>query len=332
MGNIGYIIKRLGSMNYKAMLEKTQSIHKKTGRSRIWLLRDMVRCASRYGAGYMDYDLYEMYDLTHEQRDTYLTRGRNNALILKYNDKEKFHIFDNKDEFYANFDDCLRRQWLLVKQWKEPEIRAFLEKNPIFIAKPIDGSCGRGVERVDQSKFSDTEAVLKYLKELGDNYIIEELIRQHPAVSSVYPEAINTVRVVSIYKDGVSHIICAYFRIGNDGKHVDNFNSGGMVAPVDEATGVVRAPAIDKTKKLYAVHPYTGKAIEGFQFPDWEEALELVRKAAARIEGMAYIGWDVAFTDKGPVIVEGNNFPGHDIYQLPEHTPDRIGMMPKFNV
>ena len=64
MGNIGYIIKRLGSMNYRAMLEKTQSIHKKTGRSRIWLLQDMVRCASRYGAGYMDYDLYEMYDLT----------------------------------------------------------------------------------------------------------------------------------------------------------------------------------------------------------------------------------------------------------------------------
>jgi len=30
--------------------------------------------------------------------------------------------------------------------------------------------------------------------------------------------------------------------------------------------------------------------------------------------------------------VEGNNFPGHDIYQLPEHTPDKIGMYPKFLV
>lgn len=332
MGNIGYIIKRLGSMNYRAMLEKTQSIHKKTGRSRVWILQDMVRCASRYGAGYMDYDLYEMYDLTDAQRDTYLTRGRNNALILKYNTKEKFHIFDNKDEFYENFNEFLRREWLVVKKWDEAAFTAFVEKNPVFIAKPIDGACGKGVERLETKDFTDTAAVLKYLKDLGDNYIVEELITQHPDVAAIYPESINTVRVVSIHKEGVSHIICAYFRIGNNGKHVDNFNSGGMAAPVDEVTGIVRAPAIDKTKALYEVHPYTGNPIQGFRFPDWEEAMNMVKQAAGKIEGMAYIGWDVAFTPDGPKIVEGNNFPGHDIYQLPEHTPDRIGMMPKFNV
>ena len=47
----------------------------------------MKDCAVKYGAGYMDYDLFEMYNLTPEQRDTYLTRGRNNALVVKYNDK-----------------------------------------------------------------------------------------------------------------------------------------------------------------------------------------------------------------------------------------------------
>ena len=44
------------------------------------------------------------------------------------------------------------------------------------------------------------------------------------------------------------------------------------------------------------------------------------------------IGWDVAFTPDGPCLVEGNNFPGHDIYQLPEHTHSKIGMMKKFDV
>lgn len=332
MRNIGYIIKRLGSMNYRAMLEKTQSIHKKTGRNRLWLLQDMLRCASRYGAGYMDYDLYEMYDLTDAQRDTYLTRGRNNALILKYNTKENFHYFDNKDEFYGIFNEFLRRDWLLVKNWDNDAFTAFVEKHPVFIVKPIDGSCGKGVERIKTADFADTAAVVSHLKALGDNYIVEELITQHPDVSAIYPNAINTVRMVSIHKDGVTHIICAYFRIGNNGKHVDNFNAGGMVAPVDEATGIVRAPAIDKTKVLYQNHPATGSPIQGFQFPFWEEAKEMVRQAAGRVDGMGYIGWDIAFAPDGPKIVEGNNFPGHDIYQLPEHTPDRIGMMPKFNV
>lgn len=46
------------------MFEKINSIHEKTGKSKIYLLYDMQRCARKYGAGYMDYDLFEMYNLT----------------------------------------------------------------------------------------------------------------------------------------------------------------------------------------------------------------------------------------------------------------------------
>ena len=112
---------------------------------------------------------------------------------------------------------------------------------------------------------------------------------------------------------------------------MDNFNSGGMVAPIDVKTGIVSDRAIDKKKNLYEVHPATGNIIKGFKFPDWEEALKMCKEAAKVVPEMAYIGWDVAFSDKGPVFVEANEFPGHDIYQLPEHTPNKIGMMPKFN-
>ncbi len=333
MGNIGYIISRLGHMNYKAMFQKAGAIHKKTGKGRLWILTDMARCAKRYGAGYMDYDLFEMYDLTHEQRDTYLTRGRNNALIRKYNDPTKSPIFNNKDEFNAAFGDYLHRDWVSLKEEGcEDRLNAFLDQNPVFIAKPIDGSCGKGVEKIDQAAWPDRQAVLAHLKELGTNFIVEGLIVQSPALAAIYPHSINTVRVVTIRKDGVTHVICAYFRIGNHGNHVDNFNSGGMTSPVDEKTGRILQPAIDKTKNLYTVHPMTGHPIQGFCLPDWDKVLELVKEASARIEGVNYVGWDVAFTEKGPVFVEGNHFPAHDLYQLPEHTPDKLGIMPKFRV
>ena len=58
----------------------------------------------------------------------------------------------------------------------------------------------------------------------------------------------------------------------------------------------------------------------------------MVKSAAQQIPQMAYIGWDVAFSPEGPLLIERNNFPGHDIYQLPEHTPDKIGMMSRFEV
>ncbi len=331
MADLGYVFRRLLDMNYGAMLRKLNSIHKKTGISRLKLLLDMQKCAVNYGAGYMDYDLFEMYNLTPEQRDTYLTRGRNNALIKQYNDLSYAENFDNKAKFNTRFQAFIKRKWVSIQD--EPaKVLSFIESHDTFIIKPLEGSCGKGVEKICTADYADAQSVYDFLLALDTPVELEELIEQHPAVGFIYPHAINTVRVVTIYKEGVAHIICTYFRIGNNGRHVDNFNSGGMVAPVDEITGIVKDKAIDKNKNLYETHPQTGERIQGFRFPNWEQALALCREAAAQVPQMAYLGWDVAFTPDGPCLVEGNNFPGHDIYQLPEHTPDKLGMYTKFLV
>lgn len=331
MGNIKYMFKRLKTMDKKAMFDKIDSIHKKTGKSKIYLFFDMIKCARKYGAGYMDYDLFEMYNLNSKQRDTYITRGRNNAIVAKYNDKSYFHIFENKDEFNTLFRDYIKRDWIKVKDTPKDSVIAFMERYNEFMAKPVDGGCGHGIEKINTKDYNSLEEVYNKLTEGNNNFELEEIIKQHPEVSKIYPDAINTVRVVTILKNGVPHVICAYFRIGN-GKFVDNFNSGGMVAPVNEVTGEVMDRAIDKKKNLYETHPQTGARIKGFKFPDWNKAINMCKEAAKVVPQMGYIGWDVCFTPEGPIFVEGNEFPGHDIYQLPEHTPNKIGMMPKFNI
>ncbi len=329
MGNIKYILSRLSKMDYKAMINKVNTVHKKTNKNRISIFFDMTKCAKRYGAGYMDYDLFEMYNLTDEQRDTYITRGRNNSLISKYNDKAYFHIFENKDEFNEKFDKYIKRDWIKVKGTDKEKVLDFIDKHNNFMAKPIDGGCGKGIEKINVSDYNSNEELYNYLNTSNANFELEEVIKQNEEVSKIYPGAINTVRVVTILKDNIPHVICAYFRIGN-GKFVDNFNSGGMVAPIDVETGIVQDRAIDKNKILYENHPATGTPIKGFKFPYWNEALEMCKEAAKVVPQMAYVGWDVGFTPEGPLFVEANEFPGHDIYQLPEHTPNKIGMMPKF--
>lgn len=329
MKDIGYVLKRLTDMNYSALFEKLDFLHKKTGRSKAFLLWDMLNCAIKYGAGYMDYDLFEMYDLTPAQRDTYITRGRNNGLIKKYNDMRYVHYFDNKPDFYTKFADFIHREWIFLDGDKE-QVLEFIRKRDVFIAKPVDGACGKGVEKIVTADYPDAEAVYEKLMAIERRMLLEDLIIQHPAVSAIYPEAINTVRTVTVSAEGKVKVVCTYFRIGNNGRHVDNFNSGGMVAPVDELTGIVKDKAIDKNKNVYTHHPYTGTAIKDFQFPDWEKAMDMVRKAALVVPQMGYVGWDVAFTPDGPCFVECNDFPGHDIYQLPEHTPDKQGMYHKF--
>ncbi len=329
MNNIKYILTRLTKMNYKAMLNKVNEVHKKTGTSRFLIFLDMAKCARKYGAGYMDYDLFEMYNLTDAQRDTYITRGRNNNLIEKYNNKAYFHIFENKNEFNKIFQKYLKRDWIDVTNSSKKDVIKFIKRHDIFMAKPIDGGCGKGIEKIETKNYKSPEKLYEYLAS-NHNFELEEVIKQNEEVSKIYPEAINTVRMVTILKDNKPHVICAYFRIGN-GSFVDNFNSGGMVAPIDVKTGVVSDNAIDKNKNLYEVHPETGKTIKGFKFPFWNEAVKMCKEASKKVPEMAYIGWDVAFTVNGPIFVEANEFPGHDIYQLPEHTPNKIGMMEKFN-
>lgn len=348
MNNIIYMLKRVKDMDKRAMLEKINSIHEQTNKSKLDILIDMQKCARKYGAGYMDYDLFEMYNLTDEQRDTYLTRGRNNELVTKYCDLSALHYFQNKDEFNTIFKNYIKRDWIKVNNTPKEEVIGFLNRHNEFMAKPIDGGCGKGIEKLQVSNFKSLDEVYEYLTKDGNNFELEEVIKQHPKISKIYPNAINTVRIVTVVttKDGKSvltipkqerknidlepHIICAYFRIGNGGRCVDNFNSGGMTAPVNEKTGVVSQLAIDKQKNVYEKHPQTGEKIKGFEFPYWEEAINLCKNASKEIPEMGYAGWDVAFTPNGPLFVEGNEFPGHDIYQLPIHTPEKIGMMPKF--
>lgn len=330
MANMKYLFQRLLDMNYKAMLEKINSIHKKTGRSRVSIFRDMKDCAVKYGAGYMDYDLFEMYNLTPEQRDTYLTRGRNNALVVKYNDRTYFDELGDKIKFNTRFAEFLHRDWVAVTGDNKKQVTDFLTRHPTFMAKPSQGSCGWGIEKLNTSDFESIDALYSQLAQKAPLLELEEVIEQHPAVSAIYPGSINTVRMVTIRgKSGKVYLVTAMFRIGN-GKFVDNFNSGGMVAPMNPETGTVIDRALDKQKNLYENHPATGTPIRGFTFPDWDKARALVEQAAQIIPEMGYVGWDVCFTPNGPCLVEGNQFPGHDIYQLPVHTPDKIGIMPRF--
>lgn len=330
MPNIKYIVKRALNMDYKSMLKKINNIHKKTGKSRISIFNDMRHCAVKYGAGYSDYDLFEMYNLTEEERDTYITRGRNNDLIKKYNNPEYGHLFRNKTEFNKLFKEFVKRDFIVVKESSKEEVLKFIDKQKVFMAKPINGTCGKGIEKINIEDYKNLDEVYEYLTNNNQEYLLEEVIIQNDKVSAIYPKAINTVRIVTILDDNnVAHVICAYFRIGN-GKHVDNFNSGGMVAPVNEVTGEVLDKAIDKNKILYEEHPLTNTSIKGFKFPNWDKALKMVKAASLKVPQMRYIGWDVAFTKDDVALVEGNEYPGHDIYQLPEHTHDKLGIWPKF--
>lgn len=323
MEKIKYLFKRIMHMNYKNFFKVINNIHHKTGRTRIILFFDIVYCGLKYQAGFFDYELFEMYNLNRKQRKTVLTRGINNHYIKKYNDKRFTHIFLNKDEFNKQFDKFLKREWMVLDGTNEKEFNEFIKDKKEIIVKPTNGTHGDGIAKIKPNKKTYQELIDKKL------FLVEEVLEQIPEMNKLNPSSVNTIRTITFNDNGKCTIVAAYLRIGNN-KVVDNFNGGGMVVPINVDTATVEFPALDKKGNLYPEHPTTKTSIVGFKIPDFDKILKLVTEAGKVIPEVKFIGWDVALSVNGPCLIEGNDFPGHDIYQLPPHRKDGIGVLPQF--
>ena len=72
-------------------------------------------------------------------------------------------------------------------------------------------------------------------------------------------------------------------------------------------SGIICSVARDYYTPLsWTVHPNTKISIVGFKIPYWEEVNQMVEEAAAIINGVPLVGWDVAISENGPVLVEAN--------------------------
>ena len=329
MGKVKFLWNCIAHMNYGELFRTVWEVHNLTGKNRLGVLTDVVKCGLKYGAGFNDYLLCEFYKLTDEQRATYVTRKVNNDLVRILNDRDYYHFFDNKSEFYTTFAKYIGRQWLDFGNATEKEFLEFMKDRDTVIVKPDSSSGGFGVDKFFKLDFPSMDAMYKKFR--ADHIgVIEDVLQQHEDLNKLNPSSINTLRIVTILNESGPHIVYAHIRIGNSDRPVDNLHSGGMFAPIDLDKGVIQYPAYDKARHTYTEHPRTHTQIQGFAIPYWEEAKAMCLEASQVVPQMRYVGWDVAITPNGPVFVEGNNLPGYDILQMPPHTPDRIGMLPRF--
>ena len=327
MDKLKYLIIRIIKMDYKNMFKIAKKIGKKINKNYILIILDMIRAGIKYQAGYYDYQEFEFYNLNREQRKTYLTRGKNSQIIREFNDKSKFYLIDNKENFYKGYKEFIQRDWILLNGKNFDEFEQFLEKNKIAIVKPVDGEGGKGVEKIENINLKENRNLYEKLIKNKQN-IVEQCILQHKKLNELYSGSVNSLRMFTFYKEGKVYFLQAILKIGNGGV-VDNFSSGGMYAYVDEK-GYVYTEAIDREDNIFAEHPISKHKIVGFKVPMFEEAVELVKEAGKVVPEVRYVGWDVAISNNGPMIIEGNCFPG--VFQAkPSLTKEKIGLIPKYN-
>ena len=330
MSRLQFFWHRLVRMDWKAMWKTTGLLKKRSGKSRLWLLADMLKCAVKYNAGYMDYKIARMYKLNDEQRKTVITRGISNEIVRRMNPKEYWHFFDDKAQFNELFREFIPRKWILTNENTDTEELYTLCRNSTqLIWKPLEGSSGQGIKKYTPEDWKDgPEAFLAKMNADGKG-ILEEMVIQHPKMASLCPTSVNTCRIATLLGDKQQGIVYAFLRIGN-GKVMDNVDCGGMAARIDLDTGRLLTVGADKQGNTFIKHPITNTSIIGFTIPYWEEAKAMCLKAAEKVPEMRFIAWDVAITENGPTFIEGNSFPSHAVPQFAAHYPDGIGILPEF--
>lgn len=329
MSRLTFFFKRLSRMDWAKMWETTGELKRKSGKSRPWLLADMMLCGLRYNAGYVDYKIAQMYRLDRRQRASTITRGISNNIVRRMNDKAYWHCFDDKSEFNSLFREWVRRDFMRFDEnTSVDDLKAFLADKPQVFVKPLEGSSGVGVSCYGRESYADIAAFHAQLRELGQS-ILEEKVIQHEKMSTLCPTSVNTVRIATLIGDKEEGIVYAFLRIGN-GKIMDNVDCGGMACRVDLETGRITTPAADKKGNVYDRHPMTDVAFYNFKIPYFEEAKQMCLEAMRLVPQVRYVAWDVAIGKDGPCFIEGNSFPSHAVPQFAAHYPDGMGILTEF--
>ncbi len=321
--------RRVKSASLQRMNQNIQAIHRETGKNRAFLFCDMIWCTFRYNVGYLDYHVFGFAVNRGRNRKTFMTMNHNVALARMVNDSSCYPILNDKFQFLEHYGSFAGRQWLDLRSATPQELEAFCKAHPVVFAKPHSDFGGNGVERLDAHQIDNYEALYARLTE-GKQYLLEEAICQHEELNRLCPSSVNTLRVVTLLVNGQAQYVYSLLRMGSGQSNVDNISSGGMYTLI-EADGIMHYPAFcDKTGLYYDTHPFTGTKFQGYSLPYFKESIELCKHAAMVEPRLGYIGWDVAITPKGPVLVEGNNLPGYDMAQNAKFHPDGIGLLPVF--
>lgn len=290
-----------------------------TSRSKLSIALNTVFSAFRYNISFKDYFCFGFFEPGRTDHDEWAGTGFMYEYQLRMNPRESRKILENKILFLDHYRDLIKRRVMAIYgKPEEPQAIASMLRNPSgrLVLKGSLGQTGAEVEVIQIDRYSP-ESLLAYMKRKRYD-LVEEYVTQHHALNELSPSGLNTVRVITQLDDDEVFIVGARLRITVNSA-VDNMAAGNLAATIDTESGVVEGPAVfsDITKRPLAVHPVTGMAINGFKVPHWNEVLKLADTAARRAAGNKSVGWDIAVTETGPELIEGNHNWCKLLWQLP---------------
>jgi hypothetical protein len=142
--------------------------------------------------------------------------------------------------------------------------------------------------------------------------ILQPRLRNHPGLADLAHDSLIVVRVVTcLNRADVPEVTHAMLRILTkiepDWDTRPDREYGAAIDPQTGRLGPLTGDKPDSCLTWHESHPVTGARILGRVVEDWPALKDLALRAHAVFRNRIVIGWDLALTTEGPMVIEGNS-------------------------
>ncbi|HVT52889.1 MAG TPA: sugar-transfer associated ATP-grasp domain-containing protein [Dongiaceae bacterium] len=225
-----------------------------------------------------------------------------------------------------------------------PEILAYARRGKVIVGdgvsleqdlfvKPEQGRGAMGARHFVAERGSPVD-IARRLKQIAraswlTPRIVQPLLQNHPELADLAGQSLVTIRVFTCI-DAADRPVVTHGMLRSIGKLEPDWPTGEeFAAPIDLASGRLGRMCGDSRfgpDDRSDHHPMTGAPVAGRAVPFWPAIHALARAAHRLFADRILVGWDIALTPQGPVLLEGNSYPDTEFLQRVHDQP--IGASP----
>ena len=222
-------------------------------------------------------------------------------------------LMDGSAEYSADLAGILR---LLVRE-KRLALKQVMGAGGVGFYKL---EADHGAFLVNETRMTGEE-LTAFLSTLS-GYVVTEYLYPHPALRTIFPNTINSVRLSVLHEAGCEPaFVGAFAKFGTARSGaVDNVVAGGVFCGVRIEDGTLfRSGRYEHSLFVpMPVHPDTGVPIQG-TLPYWDAIKRKTLDICNYLPQVEWIGFDIVITEEGFKFLELNSHQSSDILQ--QHHP-----------
>ena len=229
---------------------------------------------------------------------------------ILFHDIMTFYGIPTTNRYFSYAFGVFRNHGKVLQDVEVDELLSKISAKRIFVKRNKCG-CGSGISvavKNNDGYFYSKEGMKLTAKNIREAYLKEEIlfeeeIVQDECTKKFNPDSVNTLRVLTFKNKIVGCII----RTGRKGSIIDNATAGGVFANVDIETGGIGEYAVKEyDSTIYYEHPDTHVPFKDQYISQWKQVVGLVNKVCELMPYYSSVGFDIACSNNGPIVVEIN--------------------------